>query len=59
MGGSAVPRTATEGWEVPGDPSQFSHGLAGRYGTKASIPDARQDADLRFWIAEPWPDRFH
>ena len=32
--------------------SQISHGLTGRYGTVASYPDTRQDADLRFWIVE-------
>jgi hypothetical protein len=41
------------------DLSQFSHGLTGQYGTVASIPDTQQDADLRFWTAEHWPDRFH
>ena len=41
------------------DLSQFSHGLNGQYWTVASIPDTQQDADLRFWIAEHWPDRLH
>lgn len=36
--------------------SQISHGLDGRHGTITSIPDTQQDADLRFWIAEHWPD---
>jgi hypothetical protein len=48
-----------QGWKVPGDLSQFSHGLTGRYGTMASVPDTQQDADLRFWIAEHWPDTLH
>jgi hypothetical protein len=39
--------------------SQLSHGLDGRYGTLASVADSQQDADLPFWIAEPWPDRLH
>ena len=42
-----------------GDLSQFSHELTGQYRTVASTPDTRQDADLRFWIARHWPDRFH
>jgi len=25
----------------------------------AAVPDSQQDADLRFWIAERWPDRLH
>jgi hypothetical protein len=41
------------------DLSQFSHGPTGQYGTVACIPDTQQDADLRFWIAGHWPDRFH
>jgi hypothetical protein len=30
--------------------SQLSHGLTGRYGTMASMPDTRQNADLRIRI---------
>jgi len=29
-----------------GNLSQFSHGLTGRYGTRASSPDTWRDADL-------------
>jgi hypothetical protein len=39
--------------------SQVSHGLDGRDGTMTSIPDAQQDAGLRFWIVEHWPDGPH
>jgi hypothetical protein len=48
-------RPAATAWSL----LQVSHGLAGRYGTMASIPDTLQDADLRFWIAEHWPDGLH
>jgi hypothetical protein len=33
-----------------GNLSQFSHGLTGLYGTMASMPDTRQDIDLRIRI---------
>ena len=36
--------------------SQLSHGLTGRYGTMASMPDTRQDADLRIRTLTDWPD---
>jgi hypothetical protein len=39
--------------------SQFSHGLTGRYGTTASLPDTWPDADLRIRIPAHWPDAFH
>jgi hypothetical protein len=39
--------------------SQFSHGLTGRCGTTASMPDARQDADLPVRILAYLPDTFH
>jgi hypothetical protein len=41
------------------DPSQFSHGLTGRYGTMAYVPDIGQDADLRIWILRHRPDARH
>jgi hypothetical protein len=39
--------------------SQISHGLDGRYRTRASIPDTGQDADMRLRIAEDCLDRLH
>jgi hypothetical protein len=41
------------------DLSQFSHGLSGRYGTMAPMPDIRQDAGLRIRTPAHWPDRLH
>jgi hypothetical protein len=41
------------------DLSRFSHGLTGRGWTMASMPDIRQDADLRIRIPAHWPDTFH
>jgi len=60
---SAPPRASKGAWPRPRPKvqeslSQISHGLDGRYGTMASIPDTQQDADLRFWISEQWLDRF-
>ena len=39
--------------------SQLSHGLTGRYGTVAHLPDNRQDADLRIRILAHRPDGRH
>jgi hypothetical protein len=39
--------------------SQLSHGLAGRHGTMASMPDIDQDADLRIRIPAHCPDALH
>jgi len=38
---------------------QLSHGLAGRCGTMASMPDTDQDADLRIRIPVHWPHGRH
>ena len=38
---------------------QFSHGLTRRNRTMASMPDARQDSDLRIRILAHWPDARH
>ena len=43
---------AAKGWDL----SQISHRLTGRYGTMASMPDTRQDADLRIRIPAHWAD---
>jgi hypothetical protein len=42
-----------------GNLSQLSHGLTGRYRNMASMPDARQDAELRIRIPAHWPDARH
>ncbi len=39
--------------------SQFSHGLTGRYGNIAPLPDTGQDSDLQIRILAHWPDRLH
>ena len=39
--------------------SRFSHGLTGRYRTRAPLPDTGQDSDLRIRILTHWPDTFH
>jgi len=39
--------------------SQLSHGLTGRDRTTASMPDTRQDAELRIRIEAHWPDGRH
>ena len=39
--------------------SQLSHGLTGRCRTTASMPDTRQDADLRIRIPAHCPDALH
>jgi hypothetical protein len=39
--------------------SRLSHGLGGRYGTAASMPDTLQDADLQIRIPAHWPDAGH
>jgi len=39
--------------------SQLSHELTGRYGTRASVRDIQQDADLRIRILTHWPDARH
>jgi hypothetical protein len=52
-------RLATRSRLARADLSQFSHGLTGRCWTMASMPDTRQDADLRIRIPAHRPDMLH